>query len=151
MIKGKMDPVAEGIRNHCTKKGKSPDQIFDSLKKGDKIPEAAFCKLLQSLEDLNINAEHAKLITRKIEADGVSKEAFTKYVVIYFKVAKTIAFTDGLDISSCKTLRKGVEGEIIECLEGPKTIEYEGTEMSRIKGRTTDKDGKVTEGWLTVS
>jgi len=30
--------------------------------------------------------------------------------VIYYKVVKTIAFTDHQDISKCKTLRKGEDG-----------------------------------------
>jgi len=129
----------------------SPQELFDKLKDGDKIPEKAFCKLLQSLEGLSISAEHAQLISRKIEADGISKDAFIKFVVIYYKVLKTIAFTDGVDISKCKTLRKGEDGEIIEVLEGPQTVAYEGSEMIRIRGRGTAKSGTVTEGWLTVS
>jgi len=151
LVKAKLDPAAEGIRKHAQEKKMSPQELFDKLKDGDKIPEKAFCKLLQSLAGLSINSEHAKLISRKLEADGVSKDAFIKFVVIYYKVLKTIAFTDNSDISKCKTLRKADDDEIIEVLEGPQTVAYEGSEMIRIRGRGTAKNGTVTEGWLTVS
>jgi len=151
LVKAKLDPAAEGIRKHAAEKKMSPQELFDKLKAGDKIPEAAFCKLLASLEALSINAERAKLISRKLEADGISCDAFMKFVVIYYKVLKTIAYTDGKDIGKCKTLRKGEDGEIIEVLEGPETMTYEDSEMIRIRGRGTSKDGTVTEGWVTVS
>jgi len=150
-VKAKLDPASEGIRKHAQEKKMTPQELFDKLKDGDKIPEAAFCQLLQSLEGLSINAEHAKLICHKVGADGISNDGFLKYVVIYFKVLKTIAFTDGIDVSKCKTLRKGDDNEIIEVLEGPQTVAYEGSEMIRIRGRGTSKSGTVTEGWLTVS
>merc|ERR1712086_291804 len=151
LVKAKLDPTSEGIRKHAQEKKVTPQELFDKLKDGDKIPEKAFCKLLQSLEGLSINAEHAKLICNKIEADGISKDAFLKYVVIYYKVLKTIAFTDSIDISKCKTLRKGEDNEIIEVLEGPVTVSYEGSEMIRIRGRGSAKNGTVTEEWLTVA
>jgi len=151
LVKAKLDPASEGIRKHAQEKKMAPQELFDKLKDGDKIPEKAFCKLLQSLEGLSLNAEHAKLICNKIEADGISNEAFLKYVVIYYKVLKTIAYTDGADISKCKTIRKGDDNEIIEVLEGPLTVAYEGNEMIRVRGRGTSKSGTVTEGWLTVS
>merc|ERR1711865_838466 len=127
--------------------GVSPQALFDSLKKGDKIPEAAYCKLLTSLEGLSISAEIAKLLARKLEADGISQDVFMNYVVIYFKVCKTIAFTDAQDISACKTLRKGEEGEVIEVLEGP--VHDEANGMNRIRGRSCKED--AVEGWVTVS
>jgi len=151
LVKAKLDPASEGIRKHAQEKKMTPQELFDKLKDGDKVPEQAFCKLIQSLDGLSINAEHAQLISRKIEADGISNDAFLKYVVIYYKVLKTIAFTDDADISKCKTLRKGEDNEIIEVLEGPQTVAYEGSEMIRIRGRGTAKNGTVTEGWLTVS
>merc|ERR1719162_788034 len=151
LVKAKLDPASEGIRKHAQEKKMTPQELFDKLKSGNKISEQAFCKLLQSLEGLSINAEHAKLICRKIDADGISNDAFIKYVVIYYKVLKTIAFTDAIDISKCKTLRKGEDNEIIEVLEGPQTVTYEGMDMIRIRGRGTSKSGTVTEGWLTVS
>lgn len=141
-------PAAEGIRKHAQAKKLSPEQLFVSLMKGEKIPEDKFCKLLKSLEGLSIGSEHAKLLSNKLEADGISKDVFMKYVVLYFKVVKSIAFTDGCDISKCKTLRKAEEGEVVECLEGP--VVDEGSQMNRIRAKGT-VDDVVTEGWITVS
>merc|ERR1711865_1293573 len=76
LVKAKLDPASEGIRKHAQEKKMTPQELFDKLKDGDKVPEQAFCKLIQSLDGLSINAEHAQLISRKIEADGISNDAF---------------------------------------------------------------------------
>jgi len=69
-------------------------------------------------------------------------------VVIYYKVVKAIVFTDALDLAEGKVVRRGDVGEIIEVLEGP--VQDEVNDMTRIRGKST-VDGKVTEGWVTVS
>merc|ERR1712139_390885 len=84
----------------------------------------------------------------RTKADGVSKDAFMNYVVLYYKVVRTIAFTDEGDITKCKTLRKGEEGEIVEVLEGPVTDESNG--MTRIRAKALKKDD-TTVGWITLS
>merc|ERR1711879_354787 len=120
------------------------------MKSGDKIPEEAFCKMLESLdlgEEPKLSTELAKLLCTKLEADGISKETFMKYVVLYYKITKVIAFTDDPDITKCKTLRKGEEGEIIEVLEGP--IFQEESGMTRIRGRAVK--APHTTGWVTIS
>jgi uncharacterized coiled-coil DUF342 family protein len=143
-----MDSATDGIRKHAAKKGQTIEALFDSLKKGDKIPEAAFCKLLKSLElEPKISDEIAKLVCRKVEKDGVSKDKFMNFVVLYYKVVRTIAFTDSMDISVCKTLRKGDEGEIVEVLEGPVTDENTG--MTRLRAKSMKGDDIV--GWITLS
>jgi len=147
LVDAKFNAAAEGIRKHAQKKSVTIEALFDSLKKGDKIPEAAFCKLLGSLEGLSISAELAKLLSKRLEADGVSKDAFMKYVVIYYKVVKTIAFTDIMDITKCKTLRKGEEGEVVEVLEGP--VLDEESQMTRVRAKSTK--GEAIEGWITLS
>jgi len=148
LVTAKLDPAAEGIRKHAQQNKMSPEQLFKSLKTGDKIPEKAFCKLLTSLEGLSVSPEHATLICQKLEADGISKDTFIKYVVIYYKVVKAIVFTDVFDLTKCKTVRRGDVGEIIEVLEGP--VRDEVNAMTRVRGTST-VDGKVTEGWVTVS
>jgi len=149
LINAKVEPCAEAIRKIAQEKSHSPEEHFDSLKKGEKIPEEAMCKLLASLEleGGSLSAEHAKLLCRKLEADGISKESFMKLVVVFYKVAKVIAFTDNVDINACKTLRKAEEGEVIEVLEGPQTNAENG--MTRIRGRACN--APLTEGWITVS
>jgi len=148
LVTAKLEPVAEGIRKHAQKKKLSIEKLYESLMSGDKMPEKAFCKMVTSLEGLEIQPEHAQLICRKLEVGGVSRDAFMKYVVLYYKVVKGIAFTDALDISATKTLRKADEGEVIEVLEGPALDE--GSQMTRVRARAT-KDGAVTEGWITLS
>jgi hypothetical protein len=149
LVSAKMEPTAEGIRKAAQKKGKSIEQFFDSLKKGDKIPEDKFCKMLTGLEvdGSTLSDEMAKLVCQKLEADGISKDVFMKYVVLYYKVVRTIAFTDSFGISTCKTLRKGDEGEVVEVLEGPVLDESNG--MSRIRCKSLQGDG--VEGWITLS
>jgi len=150
LVAGKMNAVADAIRTHASDKKKTVEELFDSLKKGDKIPEAAFCKMLEALEVSSgkLSADLAKLVCRKLEADGVSKEKFMNYVVLYFKVTRTIAFTDNKDIGACKTLRKADEGEVVEVLEGP--VHDEANGMTRIRAKSLKKDD-TTEGWITVS
>jgi len=146
----KMDPVAKAIRDAAGAKKQTVEAFFDELKSGDKIPEAAFCKMLESLEvdGGKLSSEIAKLVCRKLEADGISKDVFMKYVVLYFKVVRTIAYTDVMDISSCKTIRKSEEGEIVEVLEGPILDEANG--MTRIRAKSCKKDD-TTVGWITLS
>jgi len=146
LIAAKLEPTAQAIRKYAQTKGKTIEEFFDSLKKGEKIPEAAFCKMLASLEE-PLSAELAKLVCRKLEADGVSKDTFMKFVVLYYKVVRTIAFTDDMDITKCKTLRKADEAEVVEVLEGPVTDE--SNSMTRVRARST-KDDKM-EGWITLS
>jgi len=142
-----MQPTAEAIRKHAQAKKLSGDQLFDSLKVGEKVPEAAFCKLVASLEGLNASAEVAKLICARVEADGISKDNFLKFVVQYYKVVRGIAFTDNQDVNDCKTLRKVEEGEVLELLEGP--VELADVGMTRVRVKACS--GTHDEGWVTVA
>merc|ERR1712050_359234 len=76
-----------------------------------------------------------------------SKDTFVKFVVLYYKVVKTIAFTDIFEVSKCKTLRKIEIGEVLELLAGPEKEEDSG--MSRIKAKALS--GEACEGWATMS
>jgi len=151
LIGNKMEAVAEAIRKLAQSKNTGIEELFDSLAKGDKIPEADFCKMLESLDfgedGTPLSPEIAKLVCRKMEADGVSKETFKKHVVMYFKVVKSIAFMDGQDIQTCKTLRKAEEGEILEVLEGP--VHDEGNSMTKVRARACKEPH--TTGWVTVA
>lgn len=148
LVDAKVEPTAEAIRKHVQQKKMTPDALFTKLKKGDKIPEAAFCKFLESLEGVSVSPEAAKLVCRRVETDGISRDVFLKYVVLYYKVVKTIAFTDDMDITKCKTLQKGEEGEVVEVIEGP--VEDEANGLLRIKGKSVTKPGSAA-GWLSVS
>lgn len=131
------------------KKKKTAEAFFDSLKKGDKITEDAFVKFAEKLQvdGSALGGELARLVCQKIEADGVSKDKFIRFVCVFYRVVKDIAFTDALDIEKCKTIRKAALGEIIEVLEGPSAT---NDGVKRLRAKTTKKDDK-TEGWITLS
>jgi chromosome segregation ATPase len=147
IVEPKSTVVAAAIRKHAMSKKLSGEALFDTLKDGEKISEDAFCKLVVSLKDAGISAEVARLVCRKVEADGISKDAFIKFVVLFYRVVKSIAFTDVFDITKCKTLRKVDQGEVLEMLDGPQTDESNG--MTRIKAKSTIEP--PTEGWVTIS
>lgn len=148
VVQSKIEPTVAAIRKRIAAKKKTASAFYDTLKKGDKIPEDAFVKFIVSLEGLSVSQDLAKLITRKIETEGISKETFLKRVVIYYKITKGIAFTDDQDVTKCSTVRKADEGEVVEVLDGPITLEDTG--MTRIKCKSfSNSDG--AEGWITVS
>merc|ERR1712151_990507 len=146
IVDPKYELISEGIRKEAQSKKLSGDALFDKLKKDDKITEESFCRLVESLKDDRFSTEVAKLVCKKVEAGGISKESFLKFVVLYFRVVKSIAFTDVQDISKCKTIRKVEQDEILEMLEGPLTDE--GSGLTRIRAKAL-KGG--TEGWVTMS
>merc|ERR1712070_428046 len=141
------DPTADAIRKHAASEKLSGEELFDKLADGDKVPEAKLCKLLTSLKDAALTAEIAKMVCKNLGADGVTKDAFLNYVNLYYKVVRGIAFTDGMDVSKCKTIRKADEGEILEVLEGPTTDEANG--MTRVRVKSCAEP--IVEGWVTVA
>merc|ERR1711957_838386 len=139
-----MSSSATAMRKEAEKGG--ADKLFEKLaKKKDKIAEDAFCKKLASLEGLNIQAEVAKLIARRVETDGISKGHFLNYIQLYFEVVKDIAFTSECDAGASKAVRKADKGELVIVVEGP--IHDEKLNVDRVKCKSM-KDG--TEGWMTV-
>merc|ERR1740139_105658 len=127
-------------------RGVGADKLFEKLsKKKDKISEDVFCKKLTSLEGLNIQAEVAKLICRRVQKDGISKGHFLNYIQLYFEVVKDIAFTTECDAANSKAVRKADRGELVVVVEGP--IHDEKLNVDRVKCKSI-KDG--TEGWMTV-
>merc|ERR1712050_480400 len=121
----------------------SGDALFDSLKDGDKIPEKAFSKMLGSTD---VSAEIGALVFQKLGKDGITQDAFVNYVVEFYKVTKTIAFTDTLSIADCKTLRKASIGEVVELLEGP--VKDESSGITRIRAKACSSP--PCEGWVTL-
>merc|ERR1711957_984611 len=139
-----MSSSATAMRKEAEKGG--ADKLFEKLsKKKDKISEDAFCKKLTSLEGLNIQAEVAKLIARRVETDGISKGHFLNYLQLYFEVVKDIAFTTECDAANSKAVRKADKGELVVVVEGP--IHDEKLNVDRVKCKSI-KHG--TEGWMTV-
>jgi hypothetical protein len=147
LVNPKMESIAAAIRAYAQGKKLSGEALYDELKDGEKITEEAFAKLVASLDDAKASSEIAKLVCQKLEKDGLSKDTFMGYVVIYYKVTKTIAFTDIMDITQCKTLRKASIGEVLEMIEGPMKDEASG--ITRILAKSCK--GPACEGWVTLS
>jgi len=138
--------VSRELREIIRKGGITGEQEFDKLSGGkDKIPEETFCKKCCSLEGLNIQPEHAKLLSRSIEAGGISRRNFLGYIQLYYAVVKGVALTDVQDVNSCKTVRKAELDEVMEVLEGPVTDGEQGLLRVRVKSMMDQK-----EGWVTV-
>jgi hypothetical protein len=147
LVKSKLEATSSAIRNYAKDKNLSGDELFDSLMDGDKILEAAFCKLLLSLEECPLKPEVAKLIYKHLGKDGITRDVFLNHVVIYYKVTRTIAFTDCVEVDKCKTLRKCAINEVLELLEGPVKDEANGVTRIRVKAV---KPPDCT-GWITLA
>jgi len=140
------DEVSRKLRDIAQTSGLTGEQLFDQLASGsEKISEASFCAKVESLGELEIKSEHAKLLCRKIEKGGISRRHFLAYIQLYYAVVKSIALTDIRDISACKTLRKAELEEIVEVLEGPIKEESTGLEKVRVRSMM-DR----LEGWVAV-
>merc|ERR1711957_113015 len=139
-----MSSSATAMRKEAEKGG--ADKLFEKLsKKKDKISKEGADKKLTSLEGLNIQAEVAKLICRRVEKDGISKGHFLNYLQLYFEVVKDIAFTTECDAGNSKAVRKADRGELVVVVEGP--IHDEKLNVDGVKCKSI-KHG--TEGWMTV-
>jgi len=147
IVNPKLDVASSAIRKYAQKESLSGDALFDKFKVEDKITEESFCKLVASLDSTPVMPEVAKLIFQKLGKDGITKDAFLGFFVVYYKVTKTIAFTDIIDIAQCKTLRKASIGEVLELLEDPVKDETNG--VTRIRAKATKEP--IVEGWVTLS
>jgi hypothetical protein len=137
--------ASTSLREAARQPDASIDKLFDELAEGaDKISEEAFCKRLLSLPGLELQAEHAKLISRKVEAGGISKSNLLSFIQKYYVVTTGIAITTDFDITKGKTVRKIEPEELIEVLEGPLVDE---NTLARVKGRSLID---AAEGWITI-
>mmetsp|Transcript_23922 Transcript_23922/g.38200 ORF Transcript_23922/g.38200 Transcript_23922/m.38200 type:complete len:2017 (-) Transcript_23922:43-6093(-) len=145
----KLTAAASTMRNWAREQNLSLDDYFAKLAAGaPKISEEEFCKHVLSLEGLDLSSEHAKLLARSLEADGVSRRAFFKAVQRFYKVVKEIAMTPHFDVKDTKDkpVRKVDMDEVLEVIDGPKTDSKSA--LSRVKVKAC-VDG--AEGWVTIS
>merc|ERR1712137_720837 len=107
-----------------------------------------FCNHLKSLDGLNIQPEHGRLLFRYMAADsqcGIERRKFFSFLQQYFVVVKAVAVTSDFDIGKSKTVRKAAEDEIMVVLEGPKIDDKLG--LTRILAKSMT-DGSF--GWISV-
>jgi len=135
------------LRKETQQKSLSVDQLFlEVVTPGDeRISEAAFSKYVQKLQGDAFKAEQITLLCRHLEKGGIGRRRFQAFLQKYFKVVKSIAITDGFDISKAKTIRKADTDELVELLEGPNKDEKVG--VMRIRGKSLT-DG--IEGWISL-
>lgn len=137
--------VANALREDVQKRGITLDKLFEELASGERIPEEAFRARIQALAGVELTAEQAVLIARKVEAGGICRRKFLAFLQQYYIVVKAIAMTDEFDIGKAKTLRKAENEELVEVLEGQSIDEKLG--MTRIRCKSLS-DG--LEGWVTI-
>jgi hypothetical protein len=150
--------IANAGKEDATKQAIGYEALFDKVagQGSTHIQESAFCRYVEKLPGMTLPAEHGKVISRHLGAEGVSRLAFLKMFQQYWLCVKPIAITSVFDISETKTVRRVETNEVIELLEGPKGEEpkegavedkAKASQMQRIRGRAL-LDG--AEGWISV-
>jgi len=139
--------ASEALRSEASAKGISVDELFVQLAGAgsETISHEALCKRFASISSLELPAEHARLLCKKIEEPAISKRNFLGFVQRYYVVTSAIAITSEFEISKAKTVRKAEQEEIFEILEGPRPDEKLG--VNRVRGRSLVDS---TEGWLSI-
>jgi hypothetical protein len=147
VAEAKVEETAAALRADMQSKGQSLEDYFAKVADADgRITEDAFCKLICKLSG-GLPEEHAKLVSRHIDSEGVGRHAFMRLVQIFMKVVKEIAITPNFDVTDTKEkmVRKANLDEIVEVLEGPK--EDDVSKLERVKVKAL-QDG--SEGWMSV-
>merc|ERR1712176_610784 len=107
-VKGKCEDIVVSFKSEVSKalraaaqtKKIGVEKFFDELAKGNDMSEAVFCKTVQKLEGVKVEAEHARLLFGNIaKASVMSKRRFLTYVQMYYITVKDIAFSDIMDIT----------------------------------------------------
>jgi len=147
LTKAKVTAVEDAVRAAAKQKGGSGEDFFKELAGAgqDSIPSKKFAKYLSSLKDLQLSANHQKLVFKEmLSEDALPKQRFLRLVQQFYRCVKDIGITPDFDIGA-KTIRKVASGEILEALEAAKMHEESGT--LRIKARTL-LDGQA--GWISL-
>merc|ERR1719401_682201 len=102
IAEAKVEETAAALRLDMQSKGQSIEDYFTKLADADgRITEDAFakhiCKLCGTLPE-----EHAKLVARHIDSEGVGRHAFMRLVQIFMKVVKEIAITPNFEVADTK-------------------------------------------------
>lgn len=128
--------------------GTSLEDFFKKLAGGlNRISEETFVKHVLKLKGLDLPKEHAILVTRQIEAGGISHRSFMRFLQKYMKVTKEVAITPNFEIIGAKDrpVRKADLGEVFEVLEGPKADEASGLDRMKVRALMDS-----VEGWVSV-
>jgi len=132
------------VRLAARKAGQTGHEAFSKSTGGKaEMTEAQFQSYIATLPEHGLSEEEVALLFR--QAKPTSWVPFSKLVQEYTICEKGVAITDGFDIGSSSTLRKLMEKESWEILEGPR--EDPETKVQRVRGRAL-RDG-VT-GWVSV-
>eukprot|EP00930_Biecheleria_cincta_P069318 TRINITY_DN57073_c0_g1_i1.p1 TRINITY_DN57073_c0_g1~~TRINITY_DN57073_c0_g1_i1.p1 ORF type:complete len:2024 (+),score=506.13 TRINITY_DN57073_c0_g1_i1:617-6073(+) len=144
--------VLEAVKTSMREKGQTLETLFKELlgRAGgaEGVPESVLKSYLGLLPGLNFSSEQLELLFRTSMDEGkpeatLNYRSFCDLLERYCKCIKDIAMTSILDIKSAKTLRKIGAGEIIEVLEGPKTVDG----LARVRARALQDN---LEGWVAL-
>lgn len=149
------------LRYHTQAKDMTADQLAEAIEgDGDTLSEDAFLSFFQTCEQEPVegaeNGHAAALNDEELrrlykhwaeESDGiVQKETLVSRVRKYMKVMKTAALTDHKGIKESKSIRRLLEGEVVEALGTPQKEDEVDLMRLRVKAMNDS-----AEGWVTIS
>jgi len=149
------------LRYHQKAKDMTADQLAEAIEgDGDTLSEDAFLNFFQTCEQEPVegaeNGHAAALNDEELrrlykhwaeESDGiVQKETLVSRVRKYMKVMKTAALTDHKGIKESKSIRRLLEGEVVEALGTPQKEDEVDLMRLRVKAMNDS-----AEGWVTIS
>mmetsp|Transcript_42395 Transcript_42395/g.79518 ORF Transcript_42395/g.79518 Transcript_42395/m.79518 type:complete len:1897 (-) Transcript_42395:76-5766(-) len=143
-LKEACSKTRSAIRAAARKSGQTGHEVFAKFAGGKaEMTEEQFKSYVAKLPELGLAKDAVSLLFR--ETKPTSWVDFSKLVQEYTVCDKGVAITNSFDIGSSTTVRKLMERELWEIIEGPK--EDPETKLPRVKGRAV-RDGAT--GWVSV-
>lgn len=139
------------VRAAMTAKGKQAEAIFEEINGGNALSFDSFVGFLKGLEGLEEllaaegEAERLFADVAGSKESQIEKEAFLELIRMYYKCVKGTVLSEDISIKA-KTIRRLVEGEVLEVLEGPS--KEDGANVQRVRCLAV-QDGAT--GWATIA
>jgi len=137
--------LQRALRKHASAKGLQPAEVFKELSNGgDAVSAQALRKFLENIPDSGVNASQLDLGVDKL-ATSLSKLSMASMFQEYHRCIKDIAITTAFEVKESKTIRKLLEGEIVEVLETRKGDDESVPTRMRCRALVD-----LQEGWITL-
>lgn len=139
------------VRAAMNAQGKQADAIFEEINGGNALSFDSFVKFLKGLESLDEvlaaegEAERLFADVAGSKDSQIEKEAFLELIRMYYKCVKGTVLSEDISIKA-KTIRRLVEAEVLEVLEGPS--KEDGANVQRVRCLAVS-DGAT--GWATIA
>eukprot|EP00930_Biecheleria_cincta_P017958 TRINITY_DN1412_c0_g2_i1.p1 TRINITY_DN1412_c0_g2~~TRINITY_DN1412_c0_g2_i1.p1 ORF type:complete len:1136 (-),score=315.33 TRINITY_DN1412_c0_g2_i1:134-3208(-) len=139
------------VRGAMNAQGKQAEAIFEEINGGNALSFDSFVKFLKGLESLEEllaaegEAERLFADVAGSQDSQIEKEAFLELIRMYYKCVKGTVLSEDISIKA-KTIRRLVEGEVLEVLEGPS--KEDGANVQRVRCLAV-QDGAT--GWATIA